>query len=121
MFAKLIDDRSVLVGSTTGPSGAILDRTAAKFRALGYAVTRVPMADSDDLRGTDGEGLQTYTNSLFVNGVALVPQYGDGPADARALEVYRGLGISAVGIDSKALITFNGAIHCISMQIPKVD
>lgn len=112
MFAKLLDADTVLVGSCDDQPvfGAVLDRNAARFEAYGYDVVRVPMAS--------GPELQTYTNSLFVGNTVLVPTY-QSPRDEPALETYRDHGWNAVGIDCRVVIEANGAIHCISMQIPR--
>ena len=82
------------------------------MRALGYQVVRVPSAYPHD-------EYATYANSTLANGVALVPQYGDATRDRAALDAYRGLGFTAVGIDCRQLIRYGGATHCISMQVPR--
>ena len=112
MFAKLHDVDTVLVGSCRTPKAFkdVLDRNAARFAALGYEVIRLPMAS--------GTKLMTYTNSLYVGNTVLVPVY-NSSRDEPALQIYRDLGWNAVGIDARQVIKANGAIHCISMQIPK--
>jgi agmatine deiminase len=113
MFAKLMDENTVLVGRCTDQPkfAAVLDRNAERFRELGYKVIRLTMAS--------GKKLMTYTNSLLVGKTVLVPIYANEARDAAALEVYTDLGWNAVGIDARTVIKANGAIHCISMQIPK--
>jgi agmatine/peptidylarginine deiminase len=113
MFAKLVDEDTVLVGRCTDQPhfAAVLDRNAERFRELGYEVIRLTMAS--------GPKLMTYTNSLFVGGTVLVPVYANAARDRAALKVYTDLGWNAVGIDARTVIKANGAIHCISMQIPR--
>jgi agmatine/peptidylarginine deiminase len=113
MFAKLVDEDTVLVGKCTDHPkfAAVLDRNAERFRALGYEVIRLTMAS--------GPKLMTYTNSLFVGKTVLVPVYAHETRDPAALKVYADLGWKPVGIDARTVIKANGAIHCISMQIPK--
>jgi agmatine/peptidylarginine deiminase len=63
---------------------------------------------------------ETYTNSLIVNRVALVPTYDEPSYDADALDVYEtilGSGYTVVGIDSSAIVSQGGAVHCTTMQI----
>ena len=68
MFAKLMDEHTVLVGRHADPRwSGTLDRNAQRFAAL---------------------------------------------------ETYRRLGWKPVGIDVRSIIGANGAIHCISMQVP---
>jgi agmatine/peptidylarginine deiminase len=113
MFAKLVDERTVLVGRCLDhvKFGAVLDRNAERFEQLGYRVIRLTMAS--------GPKLMTYTNSLFVGRTVLVPTYNKAQRDQAALEVYQQLGWKPVGIDARSVIAANGAIHCISMQIPR--
>ncbi len=119
MLAKLTSTTSAVVGSSTDPDfSSILDRNAAKFEELGYTVTRLPMGNAPALAFSDGAKLQTYTNTLFVGRTALVPQYGDVATDAAALAAYSKLGYQAVPIDASGLIAANGAVHCVSMQVP---
>ena len=61
----------------------------------------------------------TYTNSVLANGIALVPQYSNSTRNANALAAYRSAGYQAVGIDSRLIIRYSGATHCLSMQIPR--
>jgi agmatine/peptidylarginine deiminase len=112
MFAKLMDEKTVLVGKCIDQDrfGRVLDRNAARFESLGYDVVRVTMAS--------GPQLQTYTNSLFVGSSVLVPVYKK-KTDKAALATYRSLGWRPVGIDARVIILANGAIHCISMQVPR--
>ena len=71
----------------------------------------------------DDNGLRlpaTYANFLVTNGAVLVPTYDD-PADSTALEVIRQAVAdrSVVGIDCLPLIQQHGALHCLTMQLPK--
>ncbi|MEZ0229490.1 MAG: agmatine deiminase family protein [Planctomycetota bacterium] len=121
MFAKLMDERTVLVGRHHEQAYAtVLDRNAARFSALGYRVERVDFARPDQVTqvGRRGLGLMTYTNSLFVGRTVLVTQYHDAERDRAALETYRRLGWRPVGIDVRSIIAANGAIHCVTMQVP---
>lgn len=111
MFAKFMNGTSALVAAF--PSGhknyATLESNAAYLRSLGYAVTRVPMADAD---------ISTHVNSLIVNDRALVPVYRK-PTDALALSTHSRFGYRAVGVDCRLLIDYGGAVHCISYGVPR--
>jgi agmatine/peptidylarginine deiminase len=113
MYAKLLDAETVLVSDCDDDPGAkaVLDRDARRFDALGYHVIRLLEANS--------KKLETYTNSLLIGHVALVPTYQANERDEAALAVYRKLGWRAVGIDARAIVQHNGAIHCLSMQVPR--
>ena len=131
MFAKLTGPSSAVVGDDApgALNDAHLDRAAAQLTGLGFQVSRLRMGRNPRL-GKVAAQLQTYSNSLFVGRVALVPQYG-GPRDGvdsdpetvtrdlAALQVYRQSGYTPVPVDARAVIPGNGAVHCISMQVPR--
>lgn len=124
MFCKLLNDDTIIVGQYVNPAdgaednAAILDRNAAKLAAetngkgQPFRVIRMPMPAFDN--GVTA----TYTNSLLVNDKVLVPQYGF-DLDAKALEIYRKAlpGAEVIGFDCRAIIRYNGAIHCITHEI----
>jgi agmatine deiminase len=132
MFAKFASDTAMLVGeyqATQDPTNkAILDANAALFAGKKtpsgktMTVTRIPMPYT-------GSGSQktwrTYTNSLSLLGaggkVVLIPVYSDETTfQSAALAAYAKVfpGWTLVPIDSKVIIPGQGAIHCITMQIP---
>lgn len=85
-------------------------------RAGPLQVVRMPMPNHDD-------GIwRTYTNIVFANDVLLVPVYPDycPDLDEVALATYRRLlpHLRVVGIDASQLIRMNGALHCITMNVP---
>lgn len=67
------------------------------------------------------ENWKTYVNSLIINNKVLVPIY-NSPLDTVALNVYERLmpDKHIVGINCNPIINWEGAIHCITMQIPGV-
>jgi len=128
MFAAFVDPVTVVVGRYD-PAGdptnaALLDRVAAALagfdtRAGAIRVERVTMPARPD-------GIwRTYTNVVFANGRVLVPQYpGHSPdLDAEALALYERLlpGREIVGIDCTGLIRRNGALHCVTLNLPTED
>jgi agmatine deiminase len=62
----------------------------------------------------------TYANFLVLNGAVLVPAYGD-PADAAAREAVGSAfpDREVVAMDCSCLIRQRGAVHCLTMQLPK--
>jgi agmatine/peptidylarginine deiminase len=141
MWSKFLDDDTVIVGqisdetlsyaNSSNRSLALriqefLDARAADIADLGYNVVRIPMpVPSADL-------YRSYTNSLLLNGTAIVPQYvnnrGRSYADqsliksyeAEVRRVYSSLGYKVVFIPSDEMIATGGAVHCVTMQIPAV-
>lgn len=119
MFAKLLADCTVLVAEASGaPYAAPLEAAASYFQSLEcapgrtYQVFRVPAWESY-------RTWYTYTNSLIVNGYALVPSYADGQ-DGQAQAVYQQAlpGATIVLVPSDDPITSGGSIHCVTKEIP---
>jgi len=135
MFSKFGADDRMLVGEYTATQNAankkILDANAKLFSSTPtpggktITVTRIPMPNI----GSDSWGKiwRTYTNSLSLTpdgkpGVVLIPTYDDETSnEAAAMAAYAKVfpGWKLVKIDSKIIIPGQGAIHCITMQIPK--
>jgi agmatine deiminase len=69
----------------------------------------------------DGRRLPaTYANFLIINGAVLVPMYGTSK-DGAAIDVIGSAfpNRRVIGINCLPLLTGNGALHCITMQIPR--
>lgn len=91
-----------------------LDEVAALLRSQGMLVRRVPMPDH-----MDGH-FRSYTNSLAVNGVVLVPVYPEADRDeARALAVFREAypDREIIPIVATDAIELEGTVHCTTMTV----
>jgi agmatine/peptidylarginine deiminase len=124
-----------------------LDERRRELSALGYSVITVPMPVPEVLRvlGVKGVVTRSYVNSLLIvtdkRKLALVPKYMTGQfpdahmdgrfyqyADAKYLEedlsaveqAYAKAGYSVSFFNADALIRDLGAIHCATMQYPKL-
>ena len=118
MAHKLVSDTAVVVGEYTANQDAanktILDQNAAMFAGLGYQVFRMPMPSNAD------GNFRTYINSLFVNGVNMVPTYSSDKAkETQAMQVWQQAMPTwqHVAMNSDDVITWAGAIHCITMTV----
>jgi agmatine/peptidylarginine deiminase len=127
MFATFVAPNVVVVGSCD-PAGdpvnaAILDDNAV---TLSKVVTRAgPLRVERVRKPTHEDGKWfSYANVIFANGVLLVPQYPgvSSELDRDALVLYRRLlpDWKVVGIDCTSLIAKRGALHCVSLNIPKL-
>jgi agmatine deiminase len=78
--------------------------------------------EGEDEREVGERLAASYVNFYFINGAALVPQFGgeNEDSDRRALEILRGLCPDRViiGIDARSILLGGGNIHCITQQIP---
>lgn len=135
MFSKILNQDTILVGTTKAEYGATADeiahldavaeiyRNSPKPGGGQWNIIRIPMTFEDyydDYYQEDFRVYYTHTNSLVVNNFAIVPTYGRG-TDEEALNIYRAAlpEYTIVGIDSNIFIELGGAIHCTTMQIPE--
>lgn len=84
-----------------------------------YNIIRLPMADP--VHDKKGNRLPaSYANFLIINEAVLVPTYGT-KKDNMVLEIFKDIypGKEIIGIDSLPLIEQHGALHCITMQLPR--
>ncbi|MGV3523637.1 MAG: agmatine deiminase family protein [Candidatus Sericytochromatia bacterium] len=93
-------------------------------------ILRIPMPTPGVYQGSDV--FRTYTNSLLLNQVAIVPRYGQGSRarignrqlnlqqEARVQALYEEAGFQVIWIPADNLIRDGGAWHCVSMQIPRL-
>jgi agmatine deiminase len=118
MQMKLLNDTTLVLSSVS--SGANYDSLEANYTQLmgltapngvPYTIERLPHADD----------WKTYANSLIVNGKVIVPIY-DHPNDSLALSIYADLmpDHEVVGVDCNKIIGWEGALHCITMQMPNI-
>jgi len=125
MFSKLMDDRTILLGEydpAVRPTNAlILEQNADILEAVvteageSLDIHRLP------LPWNESEVWFTYTNSLIVNDVVLIPVFaGFDDLEAEALAAYEAAApqLSQVTINSDAIIPAGGAIHCVTMTVP---
>jgi agmatine deiminase len=62
----------------------------------------------------------SYVNFYVANSAIIVPQFGVGDADSRAIETLTNLfpDRAVVGVPSREILIGGGNIHCITQQIP---
>ena len=118
MQAKILTDNTVVVGEYTysqdSTNKQILDQNASQIEAAGFNVVRIPMPNNT------GGVFRSYTNSLLVNGVHIVPVYsGYSSMQAEAMAIYQQIlpGWDHVTSNSDAIIEWSGAIHCITKLV----
>ncbi|MCC7244833.1 MAG: agmatine deiminase family protein [Saprospiraceae bacterium] len=133
MHIKLLDEETLLVGQypegiADGPQiEANLQYIINNFQtAFGtpFKVVRIPMppdanGDYPDVPEAD---YRTYVNSVMVNKTILVPGYEE-KYDTTALRIWKQVmpGYQVVLINSQALISASGALHCITREIGASD
>ena len=116
MQMKLVNDQTVLVGEYGANQDyqnyLVTNQNAAYFEGLGYEVVRMPMPSNSD------GAFRTFINSLFVNGVNMVPVYSiDKTKEAQAMAIWKQVMPTwqHVPMNADDVIQWAGAIHCITM------
>lgn len=122
LWTKILNDTLVMVGEYASghPNDTVLDNRADSIshcknkEGFPYRVVRIVMPWSTS------DAPPSYLNSLFVNDRILVPLWGLSQ-DQQALNTYQQYlpGYTVVGINCSSMANSGGAIHCITMQVPK--
>lgn len=121
MWMQVFGDNGVMISDWPLASGSsqdnICDNTADVLAARGYDVHRIPAVSS-------GGTHYTFTNVVICNDLVLIPSYtSTTPAayNAAALAAWQAAmpGKTVVQINSQAIVTSAGVLHCIVMHIPK--
>lgn len=131
MHMKLLDDETLLVGQyptgvADGPQiEANLQYVLNNYQTpygRPYRVVRIPMPPSPGGNYPPSSNYYTYTNSVILNGLVLVPIYGLA-LDQTALNIYQEAmpGYKIVGINMSSVISASGAIHCITHELAAND
>jgi agmatine deiminase len=125
MFAKFTSRDTVLLGSfdaeESPEDAAHMDRNARLLESVRFGrgqklrIVRIPMPTPE------GSVYRSYTNSLLVNGLAVVPTYGRDPKEeAAALEAYRRAlptDWQVSTVDASGAIGLGGAVHCAALEL----
>lgn len=124
LWTKILNDTLVMVGDYAAghQNDTVLDNRADSIsrcknrEGFPYRVVRIVMPWSTSTAPP------TYLNSLFVNNRILVPTWGLS-TDQEALNTYQQYlpGYTVVGINCSSMSGSGGAIHCITMQVPKSE
>lgn len=121
MWMQVVADDIVVISDWPEQSGSvhdnICDSAAALMAARGYTVYRTPAKRTSSIH-------YTYTNVVMFNNVVLIPSYTNALVsqyNEPALEVWRQAcpGKRIVQINSEAIVSAAGVLHCIVMHIPK--
>lgn len=123
MFAKLLNDNTVLVStSNEEPFKANGEKAIAFFKNI-IAPNGLPY-NIFTVRGIYSGGTwYTYTNSLIVNGAVIIPKYGSEVYENNlAKHTYERAmpGYTIKQIESAAIIRLGGSVHCVTQKIPGV-
>lgn len=118
MFLKLLNDNTILISlSQDEPFKTNAEKAMAWFKA-----NKAPNGQPYKIITVNGwatDAWYTYTNSLVVNGVAIIPSYSAKPEEeAKAKAAYEQAGYTVVPVPSDESIVAGGSIHCVTQTIP---
>ncbi len=117
MFMKLLDDNTVLLSvSDDEPFKSNTEKAMAWFKS-----NKAPNGQPYKIitvKGWATDAWYTYTNSLVVNGVAIIPSYSGSAEEANARAAYESAGYTVVPVPSDDSIVAGGSIHCVTQTIP---
>ena len=121
MFMKLLNDHTVLISvAEQEPFKSNSEKAIAFFK--GRVAADGELFRVIEVKGWEDSGAwYTYTNSLLVNRVAIIPSYSGHPAEeAAARAAYQAgiSGVTVVPVPSDESITAGGSIHCVTQTIP---
>ncbi|HWJ70443.1 MAG TPA: agmatine deiminase family protein [Sphingobium sp.] len=99
------------------PNATIYADAAARARAFGVDVARIPSVGRYEIDGQIAPA--SYMNFTITNGAVIVPQY-DAPNDQAALDTLAPFfpGRAMVGLPANALLRGGGSFHCMSQHLP---
>lgn len=128
MHFKMLDEETLLVGQyptgiSDGPQietnlNYVLNNFTSVF-GTPFRVVRIPMPPTTGGSWPSNGGYYlTYTNSLIINKIILVPTYYQ-QYDTTALRIYQEAmpGYKVIGINANNIISQSGAIHCTTHEI----
>ncbi len=118
MFMKLLNDHIVLIATAeTEPFKSNAEKAMAFFQ--GRKAPDGQMYKIVTVKGWEDNAWFTYTNSLIVNNVAIIPSYSGHPeGEAAAKAAYESAGLTVAPVNSDDSIMAGGSIHCTTQLIP---
>lgn len=131
MFMKVLDYETILVSSypdslpdypVIEANVEVLSQTLNYFQSP-YEIVRIPAPPKEGgtFATTQDDEMRTYTNSLIINNVIIVPSYNLPEYDSAAKQIYEAHmpGYIIKMVDARTLTPLYGALHCISKEIPQ--
>lgn len=132
MWMYIVDENTVIISEFKPGSNSqaitVTENAVPYMESLGFEVFRTPAWNAP--HPDNGYSTHwTYTNALRVNDRIFISTYGESypdyvDEDAEALAVWEeaaGPDVEIVPIDCYPIIWAAGAIHCITMQVPRYE
>ena len=123
MWMIVVDDDKVIISEwptqSSSTQAQICDDAAVTMAAKGFQVFRMPAKSTSGWNGVH----YTYTNAVICNDIVMVPQFSNSAVsqyNATALQVWQAAcpNKTIVPINSDALVSSAGVMHCVMMHVP---
>ncbi len=122
IWAKMVNDSTIIVAdfNDNDVNHDLVEAHAAYMDNVPTAnggtfnIVRIPMPNYS------GGYYKTYTNSILINGKAIIPIYGLA-TDSEAIAVYEsvlGPDWDVVGVNCNQIAPLGGELHCVAVEIP---
>lgn len=133
MFMKILDQETILISEYPDfvPDYNLIEGFAATLAGMtnsegrNYTIKRIPAPPKANgtWATTQNDEMRTYTNSIIINDVIVVPSYSLPDYDIAAKQVYEEAmpGYRIEMVDATVLTPLYGALHCISHEVTKPD
>ncbi len=133
MFMKILDHETIMISEYPDfvPDYNLIESFALALGQMtnsfgrNYKIVRVPAPPKAN--GTwatiQNDEMRTYTNSIIINDVIVVPSYNLPEYDSLAKQVYEEnmLGYRIEMVDASPLTPLYGALHCITKEVTMPD
>ncbi len=133
MYMKILDSETILLNEYPEhvPDYFLIETFAmllggmTNFDGTPYRIVRIPAPPKADgtWAVTQNDEMRTYTNSVIINDVIVVPSYNLPDYDSVAVQIYKTNmpGYRIEMVDATVLTPLYGALHCITKEITKPD
>ena len=133
MYIKMVDAETIMVSEYPDyvPDYELIESIVDYLESLTnffeepYEIVRIPAPPNANGEYPDSQNdeMRTYTNSLTMNDVVVVPSYGLPEFDSIANQIYKETmpGYQIEMVDSQNLTPLYGAIHCITKEVPQQE
>ncbi len=133
MFMKILDSETIMISEYPDfvPDYALIESfvdtlskmTNANGRA--YQIVRIPAPPkaNGQWATSQNDEMRTYTNSIIINDVVVVPSYDLPIYDSLAFQIYSEQmpGYRIEMVEAVELTPLYGSLHCISKEVTKAD
>ncbi len=133
MYMKILDSETIMISEYPDwvpdyfliESFAITLGSMTNFDGTPYRIVRIPAPPkaNGNWATTQNDEMRTYTNSIIINDVVVVPSYNLPEYDSVAKQIYQENmpGYRIEMVDATVLTPLYGALHCITKEVTKPE